>query len=76
MSTFCDERYAADEYIYGTLPNVWFRDNLIKLSPGNLLLPAEREGRKLNPGGTIIFEGFSKKQIEYQKVYKSGARGR
>ncbi len=149
MSQSWDERYDTEAYIYGTLPNVWFKDNLSVLPPGNLLLPAEGEGRNavfaasigwnvtafdysevaknkalllakqnqvsvnyivgnfsdvalstegydcisfifahvpfpervlvtgnlianLKPGGTIIFEGFSKRQAEYQQIYKSG----
>lgn len=41
-----DERYAAKEYIYGTTPNLFFREQLEKLEPGKLLLPAEGEGRQ------------------------------
>ncbi|GET28381.1 bifunctional 2-polyprenyl-6-hydroxyphenol methylase/3-demethylubiquinol 3-O-methyltransferase UbiG [Prolixibacter sp. SD074] len=44
-STRWDKRYAADEYVYGTNPNEFFRDELAKLSPGRILLPAEGEGR-------------------------------
>lgn len=43
--TMWDERYAAEEYVYGTSPNQFFRDELAKLPPGRLLLPAEGEGR-------------------------------
>ncbi|TDE13301.1 MULTISPECIES: class I SAM-dependent methyltransferase [Dyadobacter] len=149
MNQFWDERYGSDEYIYGTMPNLWFKQNLGILRPGSLLLPAEGEGRNavfaatqgwnvtafdtsevakkkalllagnkkvsidyrvgvledvvprnerydcialiyahlpsrewslfaeylitlLNPGGKIIFEGFSKQQLEYQERYQSG----
>ncbi|TDE09217.1 class I SAM-dependent methyltransferase [Dyadobacter psychrotolerans] len=149
MNQSWNERYATDTYIYGTLPNVWFKDNLSVMPPGNLLLPAEGEGRNavfaaskgwnvtasdysevaknkamllaeqnqvqinyilgnfsdvllsterydciafiyahvpypervsvtshlvahLKPGGTIIFEGFSKSQVAYQKEQNSG----
>jgi hypothetical protein len=44
-STFWDERYSADEFIFGRDPNVFFRKQLNKLTPCNLLLPAEGEGR-------------------------------
>ncbi|MDR3610521.1 MAG: class I SAM-dependent methyltransferase [Ignavibacteriaceae bacterium] len=40
-----DERFSADEYVYGTDPNVFFREQLDKLNPGKLLLLGEGEGR-------------------------------
>lgn len=40
-----DKRYSADEYVYGTEPNTFFRENLLKQKAGKLLLPAEGEGR-------------------------------
>ena len=40
-----NQRYAAPEFAYGTEPNEFFREQLSKLKPGNLLLPAEGEGR-------------------------------
>lgn len=45
MSDFWNVRYATDEYVYGTEPNSFFRENLLKLTPGKILLPAEGEGR-------------------------------
>lgn len=45
MKSFWDERYSGNEFAYGTNPNVFFKDQLEKLSPGKLLLPAEGEGR-------------------------------
>lgn len=42
---FWDERYSAEEYIYGKEPNVFFKEILQKLPPGRLLLPGEGEGR-------------------------------
>ena len=42
---FWNERYAADDYAYGTEPNVFFAERLAGLPPGRLLLPAEGEGR-------------------------------
>jgi len=44
-NTMWNQRYAADEYVYGTSPNQFFRIELDKLIPGKLLLPAEGEGR-------------------------------
>lgn len=42
---FWNDRYASDEYIYGKEPNAFLAQQLSKLDPGNLLLPAEGEGR-------------------------------
>lgn len=42
---FWDERYSGGNYIYGTRPNIFFKEQLDKLEPGKLLLPAEGEGR-------------------------------
>jgi len=47
-SDFWNERYIAEEYVYGKEPNFFFFRNFInqKLqTPGKLLLPAEGEGR-------------------------------
>ena len=40
-----DERYNQNDYIYGTNPNEFFREELQKIPPGIILLPAEGEGR-------------------------------
>lgn len=40
-----DERFAVEEYIYGTEPNRFFSEVISGLAPGRLLLPAEGEGR-------------------------------
>jgi SAM-dependent methyltransferase len=45
MKEFWNEKYAQKEYVYGTEPNVFFRQQLQKLNPGKILLPAEGEGR-------------------------------
>lgn len=42
---FWNERYAEKEYVYGTKPNVFFKEQLDQLVAGNVLLPAEGEGR-------------------------------
>ena len=45
-SNFWDERYSFEEYVYGTEPNQFFREQIDKISiPGKLLLPGEGEGR-------------------------------
>lgn len=40
-----DQRYAESEYVYGTNPNEFFKQELDKLVPGKILLPAEGESR-------------------------------
>ncbi len=40
-----NKRYAQKEYFYGKQPNEFFREQLLKLPPGRILLPAEGEGR-------------------------------
>lgn len=45
MSQFWNERFAVEEYVYGTDPNQFYREQLEKLTPGKILFPAEGEGR-------------------------------
>ena len=46
MENFWDTRFKQDEYVYGTLPNAFFKETIEKYKPkGKLLLPAEGEGR-------------------------------
>jgi SAM-dependent methyltransferase len=45
LTNFWDNRYSAEEYAYGTKPNAFFADELRKIKPGKILLPAEGEGR-------------------------------
>ncbi|AFH50582.1 SAM-dependent methyltransferase [Ignavibacterium album JCM 16511] len=40
-----DERYSSEEYIYGTEPNEFFRQQIDLMEAGRLLLPGEGEGR-------------------------------
>lgn len=45
MSEFWNQRYAAEEFAYGTDPNLFFKEQLEKIKKGKILLPAEGEGR-------------------------------
>ncbi len=45
MQNQWDERYARQEYIYGTEPNNFLKEQLSALKPGKILFPAEGEGR-------------------------------
>ncbi|MBU2928318.1 class I SAM-dependent methyltransferase [Winogradskyella psychrotolerans] len=42
---FWNDRFGQEEFIYGTEPNQFFKEQLQKLQKGTLLLPAEGEGR-------------------------------
>jgi SAM-dependent methyltransferase len=45
MKEFWDTRYKEEAFAYGKTPNLFFRENIEKLIPGKILLPAEGEGR-------------------------------
>ena len=45
MQNQWDERYARQEYIYGTEPNNFLKEKLSLIKPGCILFPAEGEGR-------------------------------
>ena len=45
MKEFWDKRYAEKEMAYGKEPNSFFATQISKLQTGNILLPAEGEGR-------------------------------
>ena len=46
MNDFWNERFGQKEYVYGTIPNVFFKSEIDKIKPaGKILLPAEGEGR-------------------------------
>ncbi|QNK78461.1 class I SAM-dependent methyltransferase [Winogradskyella undariae] len=42
---FWNDRFNNEEFVYGTQPNAFFKEELDKLKAGTLLLPAEGEGR-------------------------------
>jgi SAM-dependent methyltransferase len=45
MKEFWNERYSAEDFAYGEEPNKFFKEQLSKLKPGTILLPADGEGR-------------------------------
>jgi SAM-dependent methyltransferase len=45
MKDFWDKRYGEKESAYGKEPNIFFKQELLKYTPGRILLPAEGEGR-------------------------------
>ena len=42
---FWEDRYSEREYVYGEQPNVFLQNELMKLEPASILLPADGEGR-------------------------------
>ena len=45
MKEFWNERYAKEEFIYGTEPNEFLKEELNRLRKGKIILPADGEGR-------------------------------
>lgn len=45
VKVFWDERYSAEEYIYGEEPSAYFRQVIDGLEPGLVLIPGAGEGR-------------------------------
>lgn len=45
MANFWDERYSAEEYIFGKEPNAFFKSVIDRMEPGRILVPAAGEGR-------------------------------
>ena len=45
MKNFWDERYSIKDYIYGTQPNQFFKEQIDKLTVGKILMVGEGEGR-------------------------------
>ncbi|NQU32345.1 MAG: class I SAM-dependent methyltransferase [Bacteroidetes bacterium] len=45
MKEFWNTRYSNKEYAYGKLPNKFFKNELLKLDAGRILMPGEGEGR-------------------------------
>jgi|APIni6443716594_1056825.scaffolds.fasta_scaffold06368_2 2-polyprenyl-3-methyl-5-hydroxy-6-metoxy-1,4-benzoquinol methylase len=56
MQNQWNERYARQEYIYGTEPNHFLKEKLALLKPGRILLPAEGEGRNAVYAATLGWE--------------------
>jgi len=68
MQNQWDERYARQEYIYGTEPNNFLKEKLLTLKPGRILFPAEGEGRNAVYAATLGWETYAFDQsIEAEK---------
>lgn len=59
MKEFWNDRYAAQEYVYGKDPNVFFRSWVDNSTPGKMLLPGEGEGRNAVYAATAGWEVYA-----------------
>jgi len=67
-TNFWDERFSGKEYVYGTEPNHFFKEQLDKIdSAGKLLLPGEGEGRN---AVYAALNGWSVDAFDQSKVAK------
>ena len=66
--SFWDERYSGEEFIYGTEPNNFFKEQIDRLKPGRLLMLGEGEGRNgvyaAKKGWSVDAVDFSEKARE------------
>jgi len=72
-SDFWNDRYSSDEYVYGTQPNQFFKNELQKINPvGKLLLPGEGEGRNAVFAATLgwYVDAFDQSTVAKMKAEK------
>lgn len=53
MNDFWNERFGTKEYAYGTEPNQFYKEQLERMTPGEILFPAEGEGRNAVYAATL-----------------------
>ncbi|MDD3638217.1 MAG: class I SAM-dependent methyltransferase [Bacteroidales bacterium] len=70
MQKLWDERFSQEEYIYGELPNEFFKSTLKDLPPGTLLLPGEGEGRN---AAWAACQGWDVVAVDYSHAGKAKA---
>ncbi len=59
MMNFWDSRYATSEYVYGTAPNEFVKEQLQNIPRGKILFPAEGEGRNSVFAAKIGFDVYA-----------------
>ncbi len=70
-SNFWDERYSSMEYVYGTEPNHFFKEQIDKIPVrGKILLPGEGEGRNAVYAAKLGWQvdAFDQSKIAQQKA--------
>ncbi len=72
---FWNDRYQATPSVYGTEPNLYFSQQLRKLKPGKLLLPAEGEGRNAIYAASLGWDvhAFDFSEVGRQKALQRAA---
>ena len=75
---FWNERYNQKDYLYGLQPNIFFKSQIIKFSPGNLFLPGDGDGRNsvyaASLGWKVDTVDFSTVAIEKAKKFANSFR--
>jgi len=79
MENFWDNRYKQQDYVYGTVPNNFFKEKLDQIPhPGSILLPAEGEGRNVvyaaQQGWKV--EAFDQSKEGFEKAMKLAERNK
>jgi 2-polyprenyl-3-methyl-5-hydroxy-6-metoxy-1,4-benzoquinol methylase len=72
-SNFWDERYSSMEYVYGTEPNHFFKEQIDKIPVrGKVLLPGEGEGRNAVYAAKLGWQvdAFDQSKIARQKALR------
>ena len=67
---FWDERYSSIGFVYGTEPNIFFKDELDKLQTGNVLLLGKGEGRNAVYAAT---QGWEVDAVDFSTIGKEKA---
>ena len=67
---FWDERYAAEDTVYGTEPNIFFKEQIDKLKPGKILMPGDGEGRN---GVYAAVNGWLVDSVDFSAVARDKA---
>lgn len=82
MKDFWNNRYSDGDYAYGKEPNLFFKAELDRLSPGSLFMPGEGEGRNAVYAATRgwdvhaldISETGREKALKLAREYKTTIR--
>jgi SAM-dependent methyltransferase len=70
MKDFWNKRYSEREFVYGIEPNRFFAEHLRTLKPGNIILPADGEGRNAVYAAE---KGWNVTAVDYSKSGKEKA---
>lgn len=65
-----DQRFSAEGYIYGELPNVFLKEQLMALPAGKILFPGEGEGRN---AVWAALQGWQVEAVDYSEAGKAKA---